>query len=165
MWGSSPLSADASPPNRDAVMMNVKQQIALANAQELLQVSRTLFHARRLNRNWCFAASQRQVRAQMSRKAQRCIGQTGKGCVFKCAPKNKRVRRVQQCLSSCMDRFMESWTSVSGAYQQRLQHEAAVGGGMAAYEWSHICSASRYVRLYTHTFVLHLTINLGRSFC
>jgi hypothetical protein len=48
--------------------------------------------------------------------------------------RTKRVWFVQQCLSNCMDRFMESWTGVSGAYQQRLQHEAAVGGGMAAYE-------------------------------
>ena len=120
MWGSSPTSvadtAAVDPANmtsgqREALMDNVKQQIAIANAQELIQ-----------------RLSDKCVRKCLQKPGQSLDKYEKVVCI-----EFDNDKFLQQCLSNCMDRFMESWTNVSTAYQQRLHQESSMGGGMAGF--------------------------------
>ncbi|XP_062365997.1 mitochondrial import inner membrane translocase subunit Tim13 isoform X3 [Cinclus cinclus] len=71
------------------IMEQVKVQIAVANAQELLQ---------RMT-DKCF---------------RKCIGKPGGA-----------LDNSEQCIAMCMDRYMDSWNTVSRAYNSRLQRERA----------------------------------------
>ncbi|KAL4658889.1 mitochondrial import inner membrane translocase subunit Tim13 [Arapaima gigas] len=78
------------------IMEQVKVQIAVANAQELLQAS---------NRP-----------ARMTDKCfKKCIGKPG----------GSLDNSEQKCIAMCMDRYMDAWNTVSRAYNSRLQRERA----------------------------------------
>ncbi|XP_030850561.1 mitochondrial import inner membrane translocase subunit Tim13-like [Strongylocentrotus purpuratus] len=70
------------------IMEEVRTQIALANAQELLQ-----------------------------KMTDKCF----KKCVNK--PGTTLDSSEQKCIAMCMDRYMDSWNTVSKAYNARLQRE------------------------------------------
>ncbi|KAM6962916.1 mitochondrial import inner membrane translocase subunit Tim13 [Aplochiton taeniatus] len=72
------------------IMEQVKVQIAVANAQELLQ---------RMT-DKCF---------------KKCIGKPG----------GSLDNSEHKCIAMCMDRYMDSWNTVSRAYNSRLQRERA----------------------------------------
>ncbi|MBN3308830.1 mitochondrial import inner membrane translocase subunit Tim13 [Amia ocellicauda] len=72
------------------IMEQVKVQIAVANAQELLQ---------RMT-DKCF---------------KKCIGKPG----------GTLDNSEQKCIAMCMDRYMDTWNTVSKAYNSRLQRERA----------------------------------------
>ncbi|EDO33527.1 predicted protein [Nematostella vectensis] len=76
-------------------MDQVKTQIALANAQELLQ-----------------------------KISDKCF----KKCIFK--PGASLDNSEQKCIALCMDRYMDSWNTVSRVYTARLQKEHSnISGG------------------------------------
>lgn len=77
---------------KEQLLDQVKQQVALASAQELIQ--------------------------KMSDK---CF----KKCVYK--PGTSLDSSEQKCLAMCMDRYMDTWNTISKAYSGRLQREH--GGG------------------------------------
>ncbi|XP_072018849.1 mitochondrial import inner membrane translocase subunit Tim13-like [Amphiura filiformis] len=89
-FGLPPAGAGGqmSSAQRGELMTQVKTQIALVNAQELLQ-----------------------------KMTDKCF----KKCVYK--PGSALDNSEQKCIALCMDRYMDSWNTVSRSYQQRLQRE------------------------------------------
>ncbi|KAF9917191.1 hypothetical protein BX616_001671 [Lobosporangium transversale] len=79
---------------KQQVMDQVRSELALANAQELIN---------KINEK-CFAR-----------------------CVLK--PSTKLDNSEQNCLSNCMDRYMEAWNIVSRTYISRVQRESQNMGG------------------------------------
>ncbi|XP_046687557.1 mitochondrial import inner membrane translocase subunit Tim13-A-like [Homalodisca vitripennis] len=75
---------------KDELMEQVKQQIAVANAQELL--------------------------TKMTEKCFRKCVQT---------PGTSLSTSEQKCVAMCMDRYMDSWNTVSRAYSNRIERERA----------------------------------------
>ncbi|XP_008329193.1 mitochondrial import inner membrane translocase subunit Tim13 [Cynoglossus semilaevis] len=86
----SDFSAGGSGDKLDAntIMEQVKVQIAVANAQELLK-----------------------------RVTDKCF----KKCISR--PGNSLDNSEQKCLAMCMDRYMDTWNTVSKTYNSRLQKE------------------------------------------
>ncbi|XP_072178388.1 mitochondrial import inner membrane translocase subunit Tim13-like [Diadema setosum] len=86
--GGSPGSGTMDSAKKGQIMDEVRTQIALANAQELLQ-----------------------------KMTDKCF----KKCVYK--PGTSLDSSEQKCIAMCMDRYMDSWNTVSKAYNARLQRE------------------------------------------
>ncbi|XP_054752599.2 mitochondrial import inner membrane translocase subunit Tim13-like [Lytechinus pictus] len=89
-FGSSGMSGGGKMDSakKGQMMEEVRAQIALANAQELLQ-----------------------------KMTDKCF----KKCVNK--PGTTLDNSEQKCIAMCMDRYMDSWNTVSKAYNMRLQRE------------------------------------------
>lgn len=95
---------------KDQLMSEVKQQIAVANAQELLTVSPTsCFDPQTIHLTSHFVVFQK-----MTEK-----------CFKKCVPKpgTSLGNSEQKCIAMCMDRFMDSWNLISRTYVKRIQQE------------------------------------------
>ena len=86
-----PPSGTLSTSQREAVMEQVRNQIAVTNAQELLQ---------RITKS-CF-----------------------KKCVNK--PGAQLDSYEQKCVAMCMDRYMDSWNTVSKAYNDRITKDRSL---------------------------------------
>ncbi|KAI8374630.1 Tim10/DDP family zinc finger-domain-containing protein [Radiomyces spectabilis] len=74
-----------------------------------------------------------QVRSELAlANAQELINKINEKCYLKCVPKpGARLESgEQQCLSKCMDRYMEAWNVISRSYVSRLQREQGQMGGM-----------------------------------
>ncbi|ORX44755.1 hypothetical protein DM01DRAFT_1368795 [Hesseltinella vesiculosa] len=68
-----------------------------------------------------------QVRGELAMaNAQELINKINEKCYLKCVPKpGARLESgEQQCLSKCMDRYMEAWNVVSRSYVNRIQRES-----------------------------------------
>ncbi|KAI8330729.1 Tim10/DDP family zinc finger-domain-containing protein [Chlamydoabsidia padenii] len=68
-----------------------------------------------------------QVRGELAMaNAQELINKINEKCYLKCVPKpGPRLENgEQQCLSKCMDRYMEAWNVVSRSYVNRIQRES-----------------------------------------
>ncbi|KAL2295092.1 hypothetical protein Nmel_018242 [Mimus melanotis] len=93
------------------IMEQVKVQIAVANAQELLQQGWRLWPEPPGR-----GASHRLSPQRMTDKCfRKCIGKPG----------GALDNSEQKCIAMCMDRYMDSWNTVSRAYNSRLQRERA----------------------------------------
>ncbi|KAI8061080.1 Tim10/DDP family zinc finger-domain-containing protein [Gongronella butleri] len=71
-----------------------------------------------------------QVRGELAMaNAQELINKINEKCYLKCVPKpGARLESgEQQCLSKCMDRYMEAWNVVSRSYVNRIQRESQGG--------------------------------------
>ncbi|NWU86676.1 TI13A translocase, partial [Onychorhynchus coronatus] len=97
------------------IMEQVKVQIAVANAQELLQRMTDKCFRKCIGKPGGSLDNSEQVRAG---------GATGNPR----PPRSGRPLRLcvlQKCIAMCMDRYMDSWNTVSRAYNSRLQRERA----------------------------------------
>ncbi|KAI8338572.1 Tim10/DDP family zinc finger-domain-containing protein [Chlamydoabsidia padenii] len=68
-----------------------------------------------------------QVRGELAMaNAQELINKINEKCYLKCVPKpgSSLDSGEQQCLSKCMDRYMEAWNVVSRSYVNRIQRES-----------------------------------------
>lgn len=92
-------------------MDQVRSELALANAQELINVKYIFIFLVMIVINSI-------VKQKINEK-----------CYLKCVPKpGPRLESGEQaCLSKCMDRYMEAWNVVSRAYINRLQREQQGG--------------------------------------
>ncbi|KAF9115701.1 hypothetical protein BGZ80_005554 [Entomortierella chlamydospora] len=73
-----------------------------------------------------------QVRSELAlANAQELINKINEKCFAKCVPKPgpKLSGGEQDCLSKCMDRYMEAWNIVSRTYINRVQRESQNMGG------------------------------------
>ncbi|KAK4807858.1 hypothetical protein QYF61_007764 [Mycteria americana] len=132
------------------IMEQVKVQIAVANAQELLQVRRgrggragavpvplSLCPSPALC--WAAGAALRPGGARPCRcpsaargggrdpshglSPQRMTDKCFRKCIGK--PGGALDNSEQKCIAMCMDRYMDAWNTVSRAYNSRLQRERA----------------------------------------
>lgn len=99
-------------------MDQVRSELALANAQELINVSvdRNMMHIQYI------------AFLLMDKNMQKI----NEKCYLKCVPKpsSSLDSGEQACLSKCMDRYMEAWNVISKAYVARLQRESGGSGGI-----------------------------------
>jgi len=73
-----------------------------------------------------------QVRSELAlANAQELITKMNEKCFQKCVPRPgaKLDSGEQQCLSRCMDRYMEAWNIVSRAYIGRISKESQGNSG------------------------------------
>nr|CAD7410630.1 unnamed protein product [Timema poppensis] len=100
---------------KDELMDQVKQQIAVANAQELLTVSSdSLDH---VTPKISFRIAFNMFKLFFQKMTEKCF----KKCINK--PGTTLDSSEQKCVAMCMDRYMDSWNLVSRAYSSRLQKE------------------------------------------
>lgn len=85
---SSPPPPGTLTASQRQAMEQVRSEIAVANAQELLQ---------RISKN-CF---------------KKCINKPG----------TQLDSSEQKCIAMCMDRYMDSWNTVSKVYSERITRE------------------------------------------
>uniref|UniRef100_A0A8B9TB07 Mitochondrial import inner membrane translocase subunit n=7 Tax=Neognathae TaxID=8825 RepID=A0A8B9TB07_ANAPL len=114
------------------IMEQVKVQIAVANAQELLQVRGAAGPEPRLSgggggggqrRSRPGAPSPGSAAASHGLSPQRMTDKCFRKCIGK--PGGSLDNSEQKCIAMCMDRYMDSWNTVSRAYNSRLQRERA----------------------------------------
>jgi len=62
--------------------------------------------------------------------AQTLIADLTDKCITKCVPSpgTSLTGSEKQCLQRCMDRFVESWNTVSATLQKRIQLPSSYGG-------------------------------------
>lgn len=101
---------------KDQLMTEVKQQIAVANAQELVTVS--------LLQNVSLEIySKSLIDIFLIQKiTEKCF----KKCVTK--PGTSLGGSEQKCIAMCMDRFLDSWNLISRTYVRRIAREQGGGG-------------------------------------
>lgn len=104
---------------KDQLMSEVKQQIAVANAQELLTVSTTTNDLRRVTFH---QNNQFNISFLLQKMTEKCF----KKCVAK--PGTSLGNSEQKCIAMCMDRFMDSWNLISRTYVKRIQQEQGGAG-------------------------------------
>uniref|UniRef100_A0A669Q721 Mitochondrial import inner membrane translocase subunit n=1 Tax=Phasianus colchicus TaxID=9054 RepID=A0A669Q721_PHACC len=98
------------------IMEQVKVQIAVANAQELLQC---------IGKPGGALDNSEQVRGALRGAAGRCGALRGAAGGRPRGSPRSRLRVPQKCIAMCMDRYMDAWNAVSRAYNSRLQRERA----------------------------------------
>jgi len=96
--------------DKGELMDQVKQQIAVANAQELLTQMTQKCFKKCVNKPGTSLDSSEQV----GHRFIVC------NCIHLIAT---LYITIQKCISMCMDRFMDSWNLISRTYGQRLQRE------------------------------------------
>ncbi|NXK89603.1 TIM13 translocase, partial [Formicarius rufipectus] len=97
------------------IMEQVKVQIAVANAQELLQ---------RMT-DKCFRKCIGKPGGSLDNSEQVRTGGRAGDPRPPCSERPLRLYVPQKCIAMCMDRYMDSWNTVSRAYNSRLQRERA----------------------------------------
>ncbi|KAF9466451.1 Tim10/DDP family zinc finger-domain-containing protein [Collybia nuda] len=99
--GTSTSPADMAA-KKEQIMSSVKNEIALANAQELMNVCHRMAHHTTCPNESCFSK-----------------------CVTK--PGSSLSGSEQTCLSRCLDRYMEAFNIVSRTYITRISRERVEG--------------------------------------
>lgn len=123
------------------IMEQVKVQIAVANAQELLQVRgrRGRLGGPGELGGWGLRTpcpspeDDGQVLPEVHREAGGLAGQLGAGETRRWGRRGVGAGGLtpdlrpapQKCIAMCMDRYMDAWNTVSRAYNSRLQRERA----------------------------------------
>ncbi|NXQ31683.1 TI13A translocase, partial [Alaudala cheleensis] len=97
------------------IMEQVKVQIAVANAQELLQRMTDKCFRKCIGKPGGALDNSEQVRTG-GRSGDPRASSSGLPL---------RLSVPQKCIAMCMDRYMDSWNTVSRAYSSRLQRERA----------------------------------------
>ena len=110
-------SALSSSDSKTQVMNEVRQQIAIANARQLISVS--------------YLAIKFSFQANVDIDSPQKVNEL---CFEKCIPTpgTSLSKREEGCFTACMEKYMATWNVVSKQYisrVQRNQQEASLGGG------------------------------------
>ncbi|RCN50510.1 Tim10/DDP family zinc finger [Ancylostoma caninum] len=110
-----------TPEQQQQVIAGVKQQAAIANAQNLI----TSF----LSYAWKYTELLRHA-GKWRYRVRLDFHDLSEKCTHKCisSPGSSLSNSDKQCLQRCMDRFMDSWNLVSQTLQKRLQEELTSAG-------------------------------------